>query len=56
MTEQIKPIIEIEAVDVTDVILASAGRGPIKDVGHGSLGTVEGEKGAVEFDFDSIFG
>ena len=55
MTEYIKPIIEIEAVEVTDVILASAGASPIKDKGQGALGTVEGEKGAAEFDFDSIF-
>lgn len=55
MTEYIKPIIEIEAVDVTDVILASGDASPIKDQGQGTLGTVEGEKGLLEFVFSEIF-
>lgn len=55
MTAYEKPIIEIEAVEVTDVILASGEQSIIKDKGQGALGTVEGDKGAAEFDFDSIF-
>ena len=45
-----KPILNIEEVEVSDVILTS-----ITDNGTSTLGTIEGNKGTSEFSFLDIF-
>ena len=52
MEKYIKPSYVVEGVETEDVILASI---MVKDGGVAVLGSIEGEKGLFEADYNDIF-
>ena len=53
MKKYVQPTYEMEGVETEDIILASSG---IQSAGTDKLGSIEGNKGVFQTDFDFIFG
>ena len=53
MNRYVKPAYEVEAVEASDVVLASLS---IIDLGEGTLGNITGNSANVSVDFSQLFG